>query len=96
MLVIYFLVSSCTAYMACQTGFFDAERQDTVQISVRAGIQADTVAEFNTSLHGDGMIMNAAGELHVPGMPVRCIGCLCEFDVTPRCLLTLSCKDGFC
>ena len=28
------------------------------------------------------------GEYHVPGMPVRCIGCLREFD-TPCCLLTL-------
>ena len=82
MLVIYFLVSSCTAYMACQTGFFDAERQDTVQMSVRARIQADTVAKFNTSLHGDGMIMNAAGELRVPGMPVRCIGCLSRLVVS--------------
>ena len=61
--VIYFLVSSCTAYMACQTGLlFDAECQDTVQISVGAGIQAETVAEFNTSLHGNGTIINAAGE----------------------------------
>ena len=75
--------------MACQAGFFDAARQDIVQISDCAAIQEDTVAEFNTSLHGDGMLKNAAGELHVPGMFVRCIGCLCEFDVTPRSLLTL-------
>ena len=81
--------------MACQKRLFDAERQDTVQISVRAGIQADTVFEFNTSLHGNGTIINA-GRVHVPGMAVRCIGCLREFDVTPCCLLTLSCENGYC